>query len=175
VEFQAVEGSEYRIAVDGSRYPAGRAAEGSIRRNWFSGPPPNARFEAAQVLEGATGAATGWNAFASKEDEEPDHAENAGGQSVWYRWRATTAGSVSFSTDGSTFDTLLAVYVGKAVDALEPIAANDDDRSDSRTSAVTFEAAKDVEYRIAVDGYRTAEGAASVGTIALGWRLSPRE
>src|SRR5262245_62706683 len=65
-----------------------------------------------QRLSGAAGKITGSTSQATKEQGEPDHAGDSGGHSVWYAWRAPEAGTVSFDTAGSDFDTLLAVYLG---------------------------------------------------------------
>src|SRR5687768_18232335 len=69
----------------------------------------NDRFVNAQVISGTTGSTTGSNTSANKEQGEPNHADNPGGSSIWYRWTAPATGPYSFNTDGSSFDTLLAV------------------------------------------------------------------
>jgi len=55
------------------------------------------------------------------------HAGNAGGSSIWYLWQAPTSGSFTFTTLGSDFDTLLAVYTGASMNLLTPVASNNDD------------------------------------------------
>ena len=89
-------------------------------------PPDNDNFSAAIVLRAATGSYFGANQEATKETGEPLHAGNAGGASVWYRWVAPSTGVATFDTFGSGFDTVLAVYTGPSVDALTPVASNDD-------------------------------------------------
>jgi hypothetical protein len=42
-------------------------------------------------------------------NNEPDHDGNPGGKSVWWTWVAPANGLVTVSTQGSTFDTVLAV------------------------------------------------------------------
>ena len=49
---------------------------------------------------------------ATKEEGEPDHAGQPGGASYWYSYTATNSGTVTFTTTGSTFNTILAVYTG---------------------------------------------------------------
>jgi len=49
---------------------------------------------------------------ATKEAGEPNHAGQAGGASDWYSYTATGPGTLVFDTMGSTFDTILAVYIG---------------------------------------------------------------
>jgi YD repeat-containing protein len=127
----------------------------------------NDNFADAQVISGSSGSASGTNVGATKESGEPNHAGDAGGASVWYRWQAPTTGSSIFSTAGSSFDTLLAVYTGSSVNALTTIASDDDDPAGGLQSVVTFNAIAGTVYYIAVDGF-----AGSRGNITLSWGLS---
>ena len=63
---------------------------------------------------------------------------------------------MTIDTEGSDFDTLLAVYTGTSVDALTAVASNDD--AIGRQSEVSFTAQVGVIYYIAVDGYSGATG-----------------
>jgi len=114
--------------------------------------PPNNNFASAAVLTGSAAGSTGKTHLGTKEAGEPNHAGNAGGKSVWYRWTATATGPVTVSTEGSDFDTLLAVYTGTAVNGLAPVASNDDADVGILTSRLTFSATNGTIYRIAVDG-----------------------
>src|SRR5207244_6608707 len=105
-------------------------------------------------------------AGATKEPGEPNHAGNAGGRSVWYRWTARSAGTVSFDTVGSTINTLLAVYRGDSLGTLQPVASSDD-ADGLPTSKVGFAAVADGVYWVAVDGFG-GEG----GNFVLNWRLA---
>ena len=119
-------------------------------------PPSNDNF--ANRLPVSTNApAAGSNDRATLETGEPNHAAASGGHSVWWTWTATTTGPASIETLGSTYDTTLAVYRGTAVNALTPVAANDND-GDIRQSKVTFTATTGIPYQIAVDGYGAATG-----------------
>ncbi|MBC8003776.1 MAG: immunoglobulin domain-containing protein, partial [Opitutaceae bacterium] len=80
------------------------------------------------------------NADANKELGEPDHAGKPGGKSVWMNWNAPGKGIATFRTRGSSFDTLLAVYTGDALDKLVPH-ASDDDSDGNGTSLVRFNTA----------------------------------
>jgi hypothetical protein len=128
--------------------------------------PGNDLFAQAQVLSGSLPVSvTGTNVDATKELGEPAHADNAGGASIWYSWTPTESGDVVIDTCGSEFDTLLAVYTGAAVDALTTIASNDDagiDASCTVQSAVSFTAAAETTYHIAVDGYDGQQGAVTL-------------
>jgi hypothetical protein len=80
---------------------------------------------------------------------------------------------VTFTTAGSDFDTLLAVYLGDRLEDLKEVASNDDigdrDGSGDVTSAVRFLVTEQETYRIAVDGHDDASG-----TLVLSWRYSGR-
>ena len=104
---------------------------------------------------------SGSNSNATREASEPVHAGNSGGKSVWWSWVAPSDVTATVTTDSSSFDTILAVYSGTAVDALTGI-ASDDDSGGGLQSRVDFSAHAGTEYQIAVDGY----GGLS-GTIAL--------
>src|SRR6185295_8751242 len=84
-------------------------------------------FSNAQVLSGNSGTVNGSNSFATREAGEPTNPPGTGGgRSVWYNWTATGTGQVTFDTNGSNFDTILAAYTGTAVNALSVLASNDD-------------------------------------------------
>src|SRR5439155_4233869 len=99
----------------------------------------------------------GDNVDATKETGEPNHAGNAGGKSVWWNWTAPDNNSVTFTTKGSGFDTLLAVYTGSSVSGLT-LVASDDNSGQCNTSQLTFTPTSGTTYRIAVDGYNGAQG-----------------
>jgi uncharacterized repeat protein (TIGR02543 family) len=128
--------------------------------------PDNDNFADATMISGASGSVVGTNLNASFEEGEPlsldpDFESTA---TVWWRWTAPTNGTITFSTQGSDFDTVLGVYTGSTVDELEELARNDD--SFGRTSAVTFDAVMGTTYYIAVGGYEEA-----AGSIILSWRV----
>jgi subtilisin family serine protease len=111
------------------------------------------------------------NSVATAETGEPDHAGVAGGKSMWFRYSSTTLKSVSLNTNGSDFDTVLAVYGSTVSNAsysgLQAIVSNDDDPIGlNGSSAVSFAAQPNVFYFIAVDGYDTSSGSTS-GAITL--------
>ena len=105
------------------------------------------------------------NVNAHKEPGEPDHCGNPGGDSLWWTWTAPAQGLVTLSTVGSSFETLLAVYTGDSVSNLTQIATNIDGGGD-HTSLLTFEAAANGTYQIAVDGFSDGTNAAA-GSIVL--------
>ena len=131
--------------------------------------PSNNDFAQAQQLADVSGSVTGTNLGANKETGEPNHGGIAGGKSVWYRWQAPADGVVEWNTFGSTFDTLLGIYTGSAVNALTTVAGNDDCPTTANyQSCVKFSARQDTIYQIAVDGYM-----ADSGSIQLHWTFAP--
>jgi GH25 family lysozyme M1 (1,4-beta-N-acetylmuramidase) len=135
-------------------------------------PPANDNFvNATPIQMGQT--LTGHNVGATEEAGEPDHAGNAGGKSVWWKFTASSTGRVTIGTVGSTFNTLLSIYTGNAVNALTPI-ASDNDSGGNLTSRLTFNATAGKIYRIAVDGFNSGSGAAS-GIIQLSMSSASRD
>ena len=147
-------------------------------RGMFSSPlptitpaPANDAFAASLQLTGSTGTRSGdSNQGATTQANEPYHAGNNGGASVWYRWTAPGSGQVTLDTATSTFDTLLGVYTGTTLDGVTEIAANDDDPAGGgvSTSKLTFGAVAGTTYLVAVDGYDFGFDA-SEGSITLHW------
>lgn len=105
----------------------------ALLRATFGG-PENDSFANAIAIAGRSLTLEGSNANAGKEAGDPDHAQ-AGGASVWWSWTADrTRRPVVIDTEGSNFDTLLAVYTGNSVDGLTPVEVNDDVRRNRQTS-----------------------------------------
>ncbi len=129
--------------------------------------PDNDRFSNALSLGTDPGQTFSTNVLASKETGEPDHAGSAGGASVWFAWTAPASGSFTFTTQGSSFDTLLAVYQGGSVQSLTTVASNNDDGTAGGASSVTVSATAGQTYWVAVDG-----NGGSSGNITLAWAAS---
>ncbi|MFM1749317.1 MAG: hypothetical protein RLZZ188_2983 [Verrucomicrobiota bacterium] len=148
----------YTGAVDGFRGAAGAVSLSvSVAPESVGAAPAHDLFANAAPLAGPVVALLSSNAGAGREMGEPEHAGVAGAGSVWWRWTAPAAGTVTLATDGSSFDTLLAVYTGAKVDALS-VVASDDDGGEGPRSLVSFTAVAGTEYRIAVDGKDGATG-----------------
>ncbi len=156
VNFSAVSNTTYRIAVDGYS-----GAAGSIQLNL--NPAFNNAFSKCLVLTGLTGRVSGSTRGATREGGEPNHAGVAGAGSIWFCWTAPTSGPFTFDTTGSSFDTLLGLYTGNAVNALTLI-ASDHDSGSNFASRVSFNAVGGTLYRIAVDG-----PAGATGVVKLAW------
>ena len=123
----------------------------------------------AITLSGNGGAISFSNVGATKQVGEPNHAGQMGGASVWYKWTAPLTARYSFSTAGSDFDSLLAVYrVEPASGAWNELVAvaSGDDIPGALTSRALINAGNGIEYRIAVDGK------AAPGTGLLSWDVT---
>lgn len=141
----------------------------SIRQ--FGGTPPaNDAFSQAQQLVSDPGSnpsaiaaeVLANNANASgPEPGEPLHAGSTASHSIWYKWIAPNGGKFTFTTSGSDFDTVLAIYRCNgscALNSLVATASNDDTTSFDTTSKINFIATEGTEYRIAIDGKNGASG-----------------
>jgi hypothetical protein len=119
--------------------------------------PANDLFSSAQQMTGAAWVVNSRTVSASKEPGEPDHADDPGGRSIWYRWTAPETASYTVASHGSSLDTTLAIYTGDTLDALKLITASDD-ADGVATSKTNFRAVAGTEYRIALDGYGGVTG-----------------
>jgi len=154
----------YNVAVNANNAigasPDG-AALGTIRPGYR-----NDMFATPKEFASLSGAIASRNTNATAENGEPAHATSAAAKSMWFEYTPASNGQFSIDTAGSSFDTVLAVYTGNALNALTLVAANDDIRS-GLTSAVTFAATAGTRYLIAVDGWRGASG-----NISLNWNYA---
>lgn len=91
---------------------------------------------------------------ATAEPGEPNHCGLAAGKSEWFAYQAETNGMLRIDTEGSNFDTILAVYIGPgdSFATLTNIACDDNSGSNGLTSKVIFTATSNTIYWIAVDG-----------------------
>ncbi len=129
--------------------------------------PPNDSFANRASLAGLNVlVANAHNTNATAEVGEPAHAGNAAQASVWWTWTAPNTGLVTVRTTDSTFDTTLAVYTGNAVNALTPV-ASDNNGDVAGTSRVTFFTLAGATYPIAVDS-----PSGQMGNIVLRLQLS---
>ena len=106
-------------------------------------PPPNDNFANAQIVTGCSGSVTGSTFGATKETGEPSHDPSdatslSPSHSIWYQWQAPSSGTTTITTQGSDFDTILAVYTVTTLSALSQLTSNDDVQNGIiRTSSVT--------------------------------------
>jgi hypothetical protein len=123
------------------------------------------QFEDATAIGGSSGFVRTSNTTATLENGEPRHSNKRSGNTIWYRWRPDTSGLATVSLQGSSFDTLLAVYAGPTLSQLTEI-ESDDDRGGFSTSRLQFNAAAGVDYMIAIGGFNGANG-----NILFSWEL----
>jgi len=107
---------------------------------------------------------------ATKEEGEPNHAGQPGGASYWYSYTAPIGGTIQFSTVGSTFNTILAVYTGPGTSfsTLTSVgsAYTTNYVQQGQPTVVISNVVAGIRYFIAIDGYLGASGAANL-TITL--------
>ncbi len=125
-------------------------------------PPVNDNFSdsitlsSLEVVSGTTVAAT-------HEAGEPSHVNPRLGSSasIWYSWTAPDDGTLKLDTEGSNYDTLLAVYSGETVGSLTLKDSNHDVLGDGNPfwSQVWFNVTAGTVYRIAIDGFDRQYGA----------------
>lgn len=89
-------------------------------------------FASAQVITGQWGSVTNDNTDAIPDAGGPSNAGVAPQHPLWYLWTAPQSGEVtldtlgSADTNGTTLDTVLAVYTGPSISQLIQVGANDD-------------------------------------------------
>lgn len=133
--------------------------------------PVNDNFRNRIVISGITNTVQGSNVGASTEPGEPQHAGEGSTFSVWWSWTAPISGTFTISTAGSTFDTLVGVYLGSTVSNLTLVVSDDDSGSEG-TSRAIFRAIAGETYQIAVAGFLGDSGSITLNLAPSG-RLMP--
>lgn len=131
--------------------------------------PTNDSFATAETVSGMQVHITRSNAGATKETGEPNHAGNAGGKSVWFKWTAPMSRLMNVSTNRTqgNLNTLLQVYRGTALNNLMfENGSNDIDNVNLKSNAA-FTAEAGRTYYIAVDGALIDGQGAAEGTFLL--------
>ncbi|NEP89273.1 MAG: S8 family serine peptidase [Okeania sp. SIO2C2] len=150
IVFPAVAGTNYQIAVDGFS-----GAAGNVELALFleADTLANDDFADRISLSGSQINETATNENATVELEEPLHAGNDGGASLWWSWTAPNDGTLIVNTGGSDFDTILAAYTGSSLSNLTEIDSNDDSVNYGLQSEILFDVVEGETYNIAVDGF----------------------
>jgi hypothetical protein len=121
----------------------------------------SAGYSGTQVFQTAPG----------KDPGEPNHCGIVGGSSYWMSYTAPANGVLTLSTDGSNFDTVLAVYVdngsNQGYSSLVSVACDNNSGADARDSKVVFNVAANKTYYIAIDGVNGV-----TGTVYLNYSLN---
>ncbi|HQU83481.1 MAG TPA: VCBS repeat-containing protein [Pyrinomonadaceae bacterium] len=143
---------------------------GIFSLNVFAAAPANDNFADSEQLTGIRLSVTRSNVEATKETGEPDHANNIGGKSVWFKWTAPFSRMMYVTTNRSegNFDTLINVYTGTSLSSLTSAASNHNINGNiNRKSLARFIAVAGVTYYIAVDGWGASQVPAAEGTFVL--------
>jgi hypothetical protein len=80
------------------------------------------------------------------------------GRGVWVSYTPAQTGAATFTTAGSTFDTVLSVHSTCPTSALPAQLACNDDGGPNSTSAITFDAVAGTTYYVNIRGYSAAAG-----------------
>ena len=128
--------------------------------------------EAYELLPLGSGVLRTSNTNATRELNEPLHAGEKGGKSIWFKVHPGANGVMTINSAGSDFDTLVAVYTGRSVDQLTPLGIdiNDDDNGGFLAGKLTFNLPLSTDpleyYYIALDGF-----GGDSGNVVLSWRF----
>lgn len=121
--------------------------------------PSNDKISTPYVLSPST--LTGGSGFNTTEatfaGEPSPTCQTAVGRTIWYRYRPDFGMKVSLNTEGSSFDTVLAVYKSTA-DGLSPLVCSDDIGGGNTRSSVFFTASQGVAYYVQVGGFAGVGG-----------------
>ena len=96
---------------------------------------------------------------------------NAGTETVWYKFTASSNSAISFNTKGSNFDSFIAIWTGTATDyaneTLMAVACNNDTGGTSQ-STVAFDTTSGTTYYIEIGRYAGASGTSSASINTYG-------
>ena len=136
----------------------------------FGQTPSNDDFSGPTILPAALPTSTGGTTVsATAELDEPNHAFGFGGNvasnSVWYSWTPNFDGFVAVEVSNATFDSVLGVYEGEAIDALTEVGSADAFFVGDESAVIEVQSG--TEYLIAVDGFLSPSTGAQSGTFIL--------
>ena len=80
------------------------------------------------------------------------------GATAWYRFTAPATGSINIDTNGSSFDTVLAVYTGSTLNGLSPRACDDDGGQGLQSLIADLAVTSGTTYYIQVGGFAADDG-----------------
>ena len=109
--------------------------------------------------------------YPGKDPTEPTVCGVLGGASYWFVYVPSEDGVLALTTDGSSFDTLLGVFIddGRSLGygSLSAKACDNNSGTNGRTSALTLPVTSGTKYYIMVDGVNGASG-----TVFLNYRMN---
>ena len=144
VSFSAVEGTQYRISVDGF---FGEQGDVSFKVNLV---PANDLYAYATPIYGEQYSIYASTRNATREGGEPSHGGLTAGRSVWWTWTAPASGPATLECDSAELQPLLAVYTGRGLTNLALVAETA--HSGEGSGHLQFNAVAGVTYSIVIDG-----------------------
>lgn len=127
--------------------------------------PFSDNFESRGTLYTLSGYGRANNSNATRQPGEPLFGGRRLTNSVWITWFAPISGIATISLQGSSFDTVLAVFTGSVLTNLTLVALNDDAEIGENYSRIQFNAVAGTEYIIGVNGIGGG------GEIVMQWNL----
>lgn len=175
LNFNAVAGSVYEIAIDGVNGQTGLVN--------FTLQYQNDAFETPVVLSGISTLVTSTTMNATRQSSEPTILNNTGGHSMWYQWTAPKTGQYQVSTFSYDFDPLLAIYTGSKINGLNLVSSSKGNAINSSAviaasiTQCTFTALAGTTYSIQVDGVTDSSTTLNNGQFTLSlvdsnWQLT---
>jgi hypothetical protein len=163
IVFPVTAGTEYQIAVAGFG-----GGSGTFTLTWaFNVVAANDTFALAEDISGLTGSVEANSLGATFETGEPNHAGETlpDGKSVWYRYTAAISGLLTLDTCAAeTFDSIIGLYTGSAVDSLTERGSGDQECGNQ--ARLQFVTTAGTTYYIAIAGYQ-----GDAGPFTLTWEL----
>jgi hypothetical protein len=160
VEFTAIAGRVYRIALDSAG-----SAQGPSTLSWellvSHAPPGNDAFASALSITGLSGVVDATNLHSTTEAGETSSAFH----SIWFSWKAPASGVLGLDTTGGAIAPVLSVWSGVSLSGLTLLVS--DSAPAPLASRVSLPVVKDAIYRISLDGQSGAQGA-----LRLAWTLA---
>jgi large repetitive protein len=141
-------------AIDFGQFTLTETAQGQTKSGTKSGTSTRG-YSSTQIFSTVGG---------TSDPGEPVACGAGGGHTSWYAYQAETNGTLKIDTDGSNFDTVLAVYIGPgdSYATLTNVACDNNSGQGGSNSMVRFNATAGVIYYIQVDGISN-----QVGTVKL--------
>lgn len=102
----------------------------------------NDNFDDAITLQGISGSLDIVTTNATQETNEPLHAGISNNNSVWFEYIADETGVVTIDTNGSGYNTVIAVYIGNELNNLLEITSD--------TNQSSFQVQQNIRYKIVV-------------------------
>lgn len=166
VSFAVTAGTTYRIQAGGSNGATGQLnlALACLPNDCLPTAPANDDHADAIAIGSAPYSGTQTTAGATMEPGEPAPCGSPGA-SAWYSYTAPGYGTVTVSTAGSDFDTVLAAYTGGSLGTLAAVACNDDFGA-APQSQLSFAATPGTTYHVQAGG---ASGATGSLRLSLGF------